>query len=317
MAIDRDALVEELKFLRKGLAMRHNAVLRRLGPQTRAVAGISATDTAVGARQKLTACIDALLRGHPREVRLTVLAALALHPEADQRSLSQREVWLTSRLNCHERTVRRRVDEAFETFVTAAADRLEERRPADAWEVRSLRAVLRLDLPTPELTEHRTVVMTRDDVRELYVRYSVPRPRVGGSASHGILADVVYGGEIVHGERLSDQHFGFRVALPRPFARGETHEYAMVVQVPPGQPMVPHYVHQPLLRCEEFDVTVRFDPARLPRTVWRLDGVTTRMLDDERPTADVLALDRLGGLHLAFHELRQGLAYGVKWTLAG
>jgi hypothetical protein len=312
-------LAEELKVLRKGRAMRHIAVVKRLGPETKKLCRIAESDGAVAARAKVAAAVNALLRDEPREVRLAVLAALALHPETNHRDLSSRRLWLAAQLHCQERTARRRVDEAFEALVQAAAESevdgtAETTSPHD-WHVLRLRAVLRLDASSPELTEQRTIAFARNRVGEIVCQLSIPRTNRDASVPHDVLAEVLYGGQIRSRERPSEQHFRWVMELPRKFGLGETHEYGIVFRLPQGQVMAPHYVLQPLVPCEAFDLMVRFDPERLPKMVWRLNGVVPRMIDDDRPCAELMRPDRFGEVRLEFRSLLQGFAYGVKWAM--
>ncbi len=316
MTLDAEALAKELKFLRRGRAMRHPAVLKRLGPELKRLCAINEEDGIGVVRTRLAAMVEELLSAEPAEVRLAVSVALALHPAADQRDLALRELWLSRQLNCHERTARRRVTEAFDILVQAAADRgdddIADGNGADAWQVQSLRAFLRLDGPAPEVTEQRSLLFNRDGVAEFVCLLSLPRPTVGGP--HELFAELLYGGQVREIERPTEEHFRFHVELPRTYRKGETHDYGIRFRLPPGQVMKQHYVMQPLFPCRLFDLTIRFDPDHRPGLVWLLNGVPPRVLDAERPSADVVDLDRFGELHLTFRHLKQGFAYGVKWT---
>jgi hypothetical protein len=319
VVIDHDALAEEFKALRKGRAMRHVAILKRLGPETRKLCGIVETDGAVAARSKMIATVNNLLRDEQRDVRLAVLVALALHPEASHRDLSSRRLWLARQLHCQERTARRRVDEAFELLVQSAAetdfDGTVEGPVMHDWHVRRMRAVLRLNAPSPELTDERTIRFARNGIGEIISQLSLPWLDRETSDSHDVIGEILYGGRIRARERGGEQHFRWVVELPRRFRIGETHEFGMKFRLPPGQPMAPHYVLQPLVPCEAFEVTVRFDQARPPRVVWRLNGVVPRVIDEERPSAETVQPDRFGEVRLAFRDLLQGFAYGVKWAM--
>jgi hypothetical protein len=88
----------------------------------------------------------------------------------------------------------------------------------------------------------------------------------------------------------------------------------MLFRLPADQPMRPHYVFQPLRPCETFHLILRFPADRQPPAIRLLDGVTTREIDDPRYAAPLIRLDRLGELRLGFHDLHQGLAYGVTWS---
>lgn len=297
--------------------MRHPGILKRLGPQTRRLAGIGDEANSTTARAAMTSAIEDLLRAESVETRLAVLGALALHPQSDQRDLTARERWLAGQLNCHERTARRRVDEAFDVLVLVATDRAQadvaEQPISDAWQVSSVRAYLRLDGPSPDLTEHRSIVATRDQLSEIVCLFTLPRVAGTAADEHDLMAEVLYGGRIRQRERRPGEHFRIVVELPRTYRRGESHEYAIHYQIPPGQPMVPHYVLQPLSLCLAFDVTIRFNPAAPPTSVWRLDGVPPRVVDAPQSPDDLLVPDRFGDVRLSFRQLRQGYAYGVKW----
>jgi hypothetical protein len=315
MHIDPDGLLSELKTLRKGRAARHPGLSRRVGPQLRTLCGITEADDGAATRAKLAEALTGLLADEPREVWLAITAALALRRESDQRDLTARQRWLATQLHCADRTARRRVDEAFEIVVRKAAQ-----HPPDAnagagherWQVRSIRALLRMDRPTPEITEHRTIVITSGNVDEIVTRVTVPRPdRV--PRDHNLLVEVLYGGQISRRDRPAPEHFRYVIQLPRAYAEGEAHEYAVRLTLPPGQPMAPHYVLQPLLPVRAFDVRVRFDPERVPARIWRLDGVAPRMVDGEHDEREPVSPDRFGELRLTFHHLRQGFAYGLGW----
>ena len=317
MDIDADALADELKMLRKGRATRHPAMPRRLGPQTWALCGIVGTDGPAAARAKLMDTVGSLLKDESKQTWLAVVAALALHPETDQRDLAARERWLADQLRCHERTARRRVDEAFAILVQQAAHRQADpgdRGGQEPWQVQATRSFLRLDGPGPEIIEHRTILVTRGSVGEILCRFSLPRHPDVPEEEHDLIVELLHGGQIRHQDRPSREHFRYLVQLPRKFHEGETHEYTVRLRLPAGQPMAPHYVLQPLLPVKSFGVKVRFDLARLPSSIWRLNGVPPRMIDVDHDERELLRADRFGELQLEFRNLRQGFAYGLSWA---
>jgi hypothetical protein len=63
-------------------------------------------------------------------------------------------------------------------------------------------------------------------------------------------------------------------------------------------------------------VRVRFGD-RVPRRVWRIDGIPPRAIDDFDPRDQLLTPDRLGEVAAAFSGLRQGLSYGIRWSVDG
>jgi hypothetical protein len=317
LAVDPDALAAELRSLRRGRATLHPALVERLGPQTMRLCGITEDDGPAAARRKIADVIDLLLRGQPDEVRFVITAALALNRESDQRFLRDREHWLARQLNCHERTARRRVDDAIELLVRLATESDHDRNDrfeSDAWRVQSLSAFLRLDGPSPELTEHRTVLIVKGIVNDIVTRFSLPRATAGTEESHELVTDILYGGRIRDRERFSEEHFRYTIELPHGFRQGETHEYGIRFRIPPRQAMAPHYALVPLLTVKSLDLRIRFDPDRPPARIWRFDGAAPRMIDNPPSKVDsILHPDRLGEVHLSFRSLRQGFGYGVRW----
>jgi hypothetical protein len=324
MSLDSQALTRELLFLRKNAATRHPRLLSRLGPQVKALCGITERDNIAVARRKIAARFSALLTSQKLgdqedDLCLAIEAAYALHPEADHRLLEDRTRWLAQGLRCDERTARRRIDDAVAILVdaaTEAGDRLNGHAATspDGWYVKTFHAILRLDTPTPELVEHRTIVATQDGVKEIECHFSLPRAGTNPSASHDIQAEVLRGGCIVGYERDGDEHFRFILDLPEPLMIGNTHDYELLFRLPEGQPMRQHYVFQPLRHCERFELTVQFDPARLPEHVWLFDGVPPRVIDGAQPGGEALVVGPAGEVSLTFPRPRQGFGYGVRWS---
>ncbi|MDT4986786.1 MAG: hypothetical protein QOI74_880, partial [Micromonosporaceae bacterium] len=165
-----------------------------------------------------------------------------------------------------------------------------------------------------ELLEQRVISFTRSGVSEIVCQLSLPRPANSSRPQHDLHAELIYGGRIHARERPAEGSFRFFLELAEPGRAGGSHEYAILFRLPMGQPMRPHYVFQPLRHCESFDLTIRFPADAPPVAVRLLDGVTPRELDATSPGGPVQTVDRLGELRLSFHDLRQGLAYGVTWA---
>jgi hypothetical protein len=136
---------------------------------------------------------------------------------------------------------------------------------------------------------------------------------VTGDAEQGVDLAVLYGGSIARCERASATYFRHFIELPRPLDKGESHDFGVAVSIPAGQAMNPRYSVQPLRRCDEFDLRIRFGQARGDLTVWNLDGVPRGMADDYREPGGVIHLDPAGEIHLRYRYLRAGLVYGVRW----
>jgi hypothetical protein len=315
--VDSDKLAQELGQLRKGAAMRHPRLADRLGPQTKLVFEITDRDNVAIVRQKIDKRVRSLLTPHGDELLIAALAALALLDQASQPRLIDRQRWLATTRYFDVRTARRRIDQAFALLVDAITE-TELRRTTshpveDGWSVLRFGATWRLDTPGPQLHEVRTISVTADTLDTVVCRLSVP-PAGAGTAPPDIQAEVRGGGELVSAKRLSASHFEFTLALPKQLRRGDTHEYDIVFTLPDGHPMRPHYIYNPLSACDEFDLTVHFDPAARPTRLWRLSGLPLRVVDDEGADDDLLPLPPDARVVLAFRQLRQGFAYGVKWS---
>jgi hypothetical protein len=183
----------------------------------------------------------------------------------------------------------------------------------DGWFVESLTALVRLDADPVEVMERRTVVAIEDGLRELATSVSVPRDRGDVDRVHELEAELLYGGLLRSRRQPYDGYFQHVIELPRPLARGDRHDYAIRLRVPPGQPMAPHFLHTPFRRSDHFELRVRFDPQRLPAAVWLLSDAPPAAIYQTEPAAVTLVPDRCGEVSADFHELRPGLGYGIRW----
>ena len=317
MPIDPQQLAAELAALRKGRGLLDRDLSGRVGAAATRVFAIQPDDDDAVVRAKVIAKVHEFSAQIPADLREAVNVALGLDPRAQHRYLADRTLWLATKKEWNERTARRRIDTAFESLAEAALRGIVDssHRHRDDWYVRRLKSLMRLDTPTPELCEERTITATRDGLNEIVVRFSLPRPTQDSPTAHGLTVDVQRGARIVETERPSEFHFRFVLSLPRPLMTGESHDYQIVFRLPQGQPMAPHYVFQPLTHCEHFALRVRFDLDDTPREVWLVDGVPSRILDDPLWRGDSLVLDEVGEIDLDFDAPRVGLSYGVAWRM--
>jgi hypothetical protein len=328
-------LVKELVRLRRGWGLQNSNLRERVGPQLTRLCRIDSSDNDRSIQQKIRAWLAPLNAELAPDLQRALALALAIDHEYQHRQLTLRVDRLAAELSCQPRTARRRIDHAFQSLAQVALQRRTadtETDPETGWCLRSLRSVFRLDTPTPELHETRTIVATRDGLDTIAVRASLPKPPGNDTPNHDtpnhdtpnhdtpthdIVADLVYGARIVSVERIHDsQHFRWTLALPRSLSTGDEHEYQMYYRIPPRQAMRPHYAFLPLIPCESFVVRMRFPVSRLPVAIWRLDGVPPRLLDDDRPGAHRLRPDGAGEVELRFTDLKQGRGYGLAWTPA-
>lgn len=313
-----DPLVAELRKLPPGRGIAAPDLLERLGPLLREWVADGSGDPSRISRPQLVARLEKSLVRLPGDMADAFGAALGLLLETQGLlNLQDREEWLAARLNCSPRTAHRRVLEAGSLLAQEIADTLRVGRSGKAetggWFLKKFTALLRLDTPSPESHERRVLVATRDGLSEVRAWLDVPRdpdhprPRVEGEVS--------YGGTLVrrnapgHGAQCE-----FIVQLPRPLRRGERHEYGLILRIPAGEVMRPHYVFTPECDCDEFELSIKFDPARLPRWVRKVDGETVRMFDTALPDARPTPLDAAHELHLQFPRPARYLGYGAQWA---
>ncbi|WP_233223497.1 hypothetical protein [Amycolatopsis sp. CA-128772] len=306
--------VRELNELRRGRGLDAADLHQRIGPCLRAACAITEADQPAAARHKLVLRLTELCGRLPADLRLAALAALGLHEEAAGEFLDRRISWLATVLDRDPRTARRRIDLAFrrlDELLGAPAPR-GDRHPLAGWYVESMKAIVRLDRDPPDLREERRIVAETDELDELILPFSVPA-EPGSDAVPGITADALFGGEVVETRPVSASHAQFVLRLPSPLRLGQRHEYGIRF-TPRRAELRPYYVMTPLRRCEELSVRVRFDRAAPPSRVWRLNGVPGRVVDDGVDSGDALAVNRVGEVGLEFHDLHQGLSYGLQWS---
>lgn len=311
-------LLEELKTLRKGRGVYTPRIEAQVGPGLRAACGVTIGDEKATIRQKVIERLSEFASTLPGDLGLAATAALAVHPQARQAFLNQRIQWLAERLGRDERTARRRMDDGIAQLAEvmgrhATGSARPQAGPNEGWYVAEFSAALMLDRPAPVAIERRRIVAESDGIDQISFAISLPRDPTDRSVSRDLLGEVIYGGTLVAKEHASDSQFRFVLKLPLPLRVGDQHEYAMIFQVPPNQPMRTHYVHISPRRCDLFDLRIRFDAERLPEQLWRVSGLFHRALDDGQPSGEMLIPDDAGELHLQFHDLMPGFGYGVQW----
>lgn len=317
--MDTSETFKELQELRRGRGLHAEDLDTRIGSRLRRACGVDDTDTAAVVRRKVTLRMTELCGRLPHDLRLAVLAALALHQDASHRFLHERMAWLAARFDRDPRTARRRVDAGLMLLAEYLHDGGHPRQDADnpyapdGWYVESLRAVLRMDVDPPTLLEERCIVAIMDDLDEIVVSLSAPRDERIQNKEDRITCEIVYGGEIVEDHPTTTGHTRFIIRLPQPLSLGQRHEYGIQFTSYPRSRMRPYYVITPLRRCDHFTARIHFGSIFTPDLIWRVSGVPPRALDDFEPIDDFLAISRVGDVSVEFHDLKQGLSYGVQW----
>ncbi|HEY0640419.1 MAG TPA: hypothetical protein VGD67_22540 [Pseudonocardiaceae bacterium] len=180
------------------------------------------------------------------------------------------------------------------------------------WYLELLTTLLRLDTPTPEAHEHRKIVATHDGLQTVMTWLDVPGTQA--DARPALDVDVLYGGRLVRRETPTTGRFTFIVQLPEPLRAGATHQFGLILRIPEGQPMRPHYIMTPEFQCDRFRLTVRFDRDKPPGWIRRVYGETVRMFDSPGRPAEHLRPDTAGEVHLDFDNLTLYLGYGAQWS---
>jgi hypothetical protein len=286
-----------------------NDVADRIGAGLRVACGVAPDDSPALVRRKVGERLSELCGRLPTDLRVSVLAALALHPEADHQFMQDRMGWAARQINRdHPRAAVRRMKVGFRIIAEQLDDLVDDPSINQGWHTGSLRALLRMDVDPPQLLEERTIVATADGLEEVEIRLSAP----GRGDDSPITATVLYGGEITASERVAPSHRKFVLRLPATLRAGEQHEYGVRFTAHPKAVMPPYYVLTPLQPCAKFSVRVRFGEA--PPLIWRVDGIPPRAFDDYAPGDALVSADRFGEVALEFSRLHQGLSYGVRWA---
>ncbi|HVV19718.1 MAG TPA: hypothetical protein VHF06_09800 [Pseudonocardiaceae bacterium] len=296
-------LITELKSLRKGRGIDDTDLRHRLGPVLCSLLDVvpGGPDDTAAVRAWLSHQADQL----QPDLRLALLAAFGLHPDARHRFYGERVKWLAAQLCRDERTAQRRVDEASEHVAEIAASTARRRTiTADTpWHTADLTTLVVLDGPTPEVVEWRRVVSHIDGLELVDLAVTV------AGEPTGLGVDILCGGSLVRTVTESSRRVGLAVAPPVPLAEGQAADLALRFRVPE----LPHYVCVPRHRTDRFDLRVRFAD-RTPRHVVRLCGAFQSDVDDPAGPGEPVTPDAAGELRTTFDDLRPGFAYGVRWA---
>jgi hypothetical protein len=288
----------------------------RLGPTVRALAGIDPAGTLPDVRGQLSGFLEELAAGLPADLRTAFVAALALRDDVQHRFFEQRMQWLATWLKRDIKTARRRADEAIKLAAASLGGDEDDvdRYPYGDWYLARLRTVLRLDVAEPSAVEERTVVAACDELAEVVLSTSIPRPARGDDSEQAAQVAVLYGGTITKAEWSTASYLTYTIRLSRPLRRRDSTELGVCITIPVGQPLNPRYALQPLRRCDEFDLRIRFGESASARRVWRIAGLPRGMIDDFAAPEALIVPDAAGDIHLNFRHPRVGLAYGARWA---
>lgn len=313
-------LISELKTLRKGRGIGDRDVRHRAGPALRDALDVSTDATGSDIRAAAKDWLTALAGQLPEDLRLAVLVAFGVHPDAPSRFYTERVAWLAGQIHRDERTAQRRIDEASAQLADLAVTAARKHRDPDCpvgttpWHTESLTAYVVLDGPVPEIIESRRIVSNGDGLTVVDLAVTLPTPPVGEVVGGALGVDVLSGGTMVRTAMESSRRIGFAVELPAPLGRDRRTELTVRFRVLDTALFQPYYVCLPRHRCDHLDLRVRFGRDRLPRQVWRVAGVFQSDIDDPNGTGDPIGPDDAGELAVTFDDLTPGFGYGARWS---
>jgi hypothetical protein len=278
MAADAQ-LVSDLKALRKGRGLFVNNVGERVGHTLRDLCGVTEQDGPVEIRHRVAQRLAHLAGELPDDLRMAVLAAFGVIPDARRPLYQERVDWIATRIGRDPRTARRRIDDGILQLAQLATAPPRVVESAAGWHTVETRVVVMLDHGAEETIEHHRVVAAQDNLTTLDL-----------GSPH---ASVAYGGTLRSGT----------LHLPAPLSAGQTHDFALRSRLPAPPPRL---VHFPRRRCDFLELRVRFDRNRLPSLVSRLLGHPPR-------DSGQVPVDPAGEIRLTFANLARGLGYGARW----
>jgi len=316
MTLALPELIGELKTLRKGRGLFVSQIGERVGNSLRTLCAVTDEDGPAEIRQKVGERLEYLARNLPADLRVAVMAAFAIAPDARLPLYQDRVSLAAAKLDRDPRTARRRIDDGIQhiaQLATASSPAVTRPAASTDWHTAELRVGLALDRERPEVLHYRTIVADRDGLRELDLAMTVSAPGPAARTPRSLGVDLFHGGTLVARGMEASDRFAFSLVLPRPLARGETHDFAMLVRLPAGAPIRPYFACVLKHPCAQLDLRVRFDRARMPARVWLLRNAFQRDITDAVPPREAARVDDAGEIRARFSDLNPGMAYGARW----
>lgn len=303
-------LADELRKLWKGAGVLAVPIEPKVGPELRRRSGITGDDSPAEVRRKVESWLRSVIDQLPPDLRPSMFAAFALDRAAPGLLFKERMESLADRTGISTRTLRRKLD-------TGISHLIEHEPAADppnsgpGWHTRELDVLVNLELPLPEVFEFRRVVAERDRLAAVELAFTVAAPPDVAAPAFDI--DVFCGGVLTATRRQARDRMGYDIILPRPLPRNGEQDVVVRYRLREGRVFAPHYACVPVGRCDLFRLHVRFDRDRPPKTVWRVDGILQRDLDDPLTAGQPCRLDAAGEISAEFRELGVGRSYGFRW----
>ncbi|WP_236794604.1 hypothetical protein [Amycolatopsis sp. GM8] len=306
-----EALVSELKKVRKGLGIQAKALPDTAGPPLRRVAGVLDTDPPGTVREKLVRTLGDLITRLPEGNHAIAQAVLGFGATAGKLYTHRLEE-LGREADRDMRTMQRRADEVVYLLAELAATSAPAPpRPESPWHTTALDVDLIPDGAGAEVFEKREIVSHVPDLAEIEHGISLGRVlgRPGPVDLKDVGIEVLRGGEVHSARILSSSRVGFQLRPPRVLGVGDRHEFFFRINVPK---ISPFYCCTPEFPCERFRLNVRFDRIPPPLRIWRIDGEFSKDAEDPLPVRKPLSLD---GFEVGadFENLQPARSYGIGW----
>lgn len=300
-------LISDLKVLRKGRGLFVSRIDERVGTTLRSVCDVTESDGPAEIRHKVGERLGSWAKKLPPDLRLAVMAAFAIAPDARLPLYQDRVNLAAEKLNRDPRTARRRIDDGIHHLAQLAAAFVPKSNSlggvASRWHTAELRTTLALDRECPEVLEQRRILADVDDLSEVDLTVTAPG---------AIAVDVFHGGTLVP---RAGRRFAYTLRLPEPLQLGQTHEFTLRARLGREQHGRPWFVCVLEHPCALLDLRVRFDRRRTPGRITAIEHVHPR--DFAAVTGGVAVhTDAAGEVQASFTDLASGMAYGVRWDAA-
>lgn len=296
-------LISDLKVLRKGRGLFVSRIDERVGSTLRTVCEVTDSDGPAEIRHKVGERLGNWAKKLPPDLRLAVMAAFAIAPDARLPLYQDRVNLAAEKLNRDPRTARRRIDDGIQHLAQLAAAFTPKPNSGahgtTRWHIAELRTTLALDRERPEVLEQRRIIADVDDLSE--VDLTVPPAALG--------VDMFHGGTLVP---RADRRFGYVLRLPEPLAHGQAHDFALRARLGRDQHTRPWFAIVLEYPCAALDLRVRFDRRRVPGRISTFEHVHPRDFASATGGVTVYA-DAAGEVQASFTSLVPGMAYGVRW----
>jgi len=292
--------------LRKGRGLFVSRIDERVGTTLRTVCDVTESDGPAEIRHKVGEQLGNWAKKLPPDLRVAVMAAFAIAPDARLPLYQDRVNLAAEKLNRDPRTARRRIDDGIHHLAQLAAAFTQKQNSrllgATRWHTAELHTTLALDRERPEVLEQRRIIADVDDLSEVDITVT--------PAAIGV--DMFHGGTLVP---RGSRRFAYSLRLPEPLQQGQSHDFALRARLGREQHARPWFGCVLEHPCATLDLRVRFDRRRVPARVTAFEHVHPRDFVSATEGVVVYA-DAAGEVQASFTDLTPGMAYGVRWDTA-